>query len=155
MTDVVVIGGGIVGCAAALFLAEAGASVTLLEADVVAAAASGRNAGSIQHPLDDARADLYDESVALHRRFGVIGEEAAGLLVVGPGAASALDGAAAFGGLRAEALDAAALRAAEPELAEDLTGVLVGGTGFPAHPAVLDRAPVPAAFATDRAALAA
>lgn len=134
MTDVVVIGGGIVGCAAALFLAEAGAAVTVLEAEAVAAAASGRNAGSIQHPMDAERAELYEESVALHRRFGVIGEEAARLLVVGPDAASAT-----FDGLRSEPLDEAALRAAEPELAEGLTGVLVHGTGFPAHPAAATR----------------
>lgn len=130
MSDVVVIGGGIVGASAALFAAEAGASVTLLEADGIASAASGRNAGSIQHPMDAARAELYEESVAIHRRFGVIGDAAAGLLVVGPDAASAT-----FDGLRSEPLDAAALRAAEPELAEGLTGVLVHGTGFPAHPA--------------------
>src|SRR5262245_34001082 len=59
MADVIVIGGGIVGCTAALFLAEAGADVLLLESDEIAAAASGRNAGSIQHPLDEARAELY------------------------------------------------------------------------------------------------
>ncbi|HET6510253.1 MAG TPA: FAD-binding oxidoreductase [Baekduia sp.] len=137
MSDVVVIGGGIVGTAAALFLAEAGASVTLLEAEAVAAAASGRNAGSIQHPLDAARAELYEESVAIHRRFGVIGERAAGLLAVGPDAAEAE--VAAFAGLRAEALDSDALRAIEPEAAEGLSGVLLHGTGFPAHPAAATR----------------
>ncbi|WP_445148708.1 NAD(P)/FAD-dependent oxidoreductase [Baekduia sp. Peel2402] len=135
MSDVVVIGGGIVGVSAALFLAEAGASVTLLEAEAVAAAASGRNAGSIQHPMDAVRSELYEESVAIHRRFGVIGDEAAGLLVVGPDADAAVAGAAAFPGLRAEPLDAAALRAVEPEMAEGLDGVLVHGTGYPAHPA--------------------
>lgn len=139
MTEVVVVGGGIVGTAAALFLAEAGASVTLLEAEVVAAAASGRNAGSIQHPMDVERAELYEESVALHRRFGVIGDAAAGLLVVGPDAASAREGAAAFAGLRTQVLDERALRAVEPELADGLSGVLVEGTGFPAHPAAATR----------------
>lgn len=137
MSDVVVIGGGIVGTAAALFAAEAGATVTLLEADVVAAAASGRNAGSIQHPLDAVRAALYEESVEIHRRLGVIEGEAAGLPAVGPDAAEAA--VAGFAGLAVEALDANALRAAEPEAAEGMGGALIAGTGFPAHPAAATR----------------
>ena len=40
-TDVAIIGGGIVGCAAAAFLAEAGARVDLYEREEVASAASG------------------------------------------------------------------------------------------------------------------
>jgi gamma-glutamylputrescine oxidase len=43
--DVVVIGGGITGAAAALWCARAGARVALLEAREIAAAASGRNGG--------------------------------------------------------------------------------------------------------------
>ncbi|MGH2805554.1 MAG: FAD-dependent oxidoreductase, partial [Thermoleophilaceae bacterium] len=50
--DVAVVGGGIVGCAAAAFLAEAGARVELFERGALAGAASGRNSGSIQHPFD-------------------------------------------------------------------------------------------------------
>jgi sarcosine oxidase subunit beta len=47
--DVVVIGGGIMGCSAAYFLARAGVSVTLLErAEQVGTQASGRNAGGIR-----------------------------------------------------------------------------------------------------------
>jgi glycine/D-amino acid oxidase-like deaminating enzyme len=44
-TDVVVIGAGVTGCACALRLAEAGLRVALLEAETVAAGASGRNGG--------------------------------------------------------------------------------------------------------------
>jgi glycine/D-amino acid oxidase-like deaminating enzyme len=133
----IVIGGGIVGCSAALFLAEAGAEVLVLEADGVACAASGRNAGSIQHPLDPARAGLYAESVAIHQRFGVIGEQPAGFLAVGTETAMdvALATAARFPELRPELVRGAALRELEPELAEGLTGCLMPGTGFPAHPA--------------------
>lgn len=43
----VVVGGGIVGCAAAYFLARDGATVTLLEREHVAYGASGRNPGFI------------------------------------------------------------------------------------------------------------
>ena len=45
--DAVVIGGGIVGCAAAYFLSRAGSSVTLLERERIAFGASGRNPGFV------------------------------------------------------------------------------------------------------------
>lgn len=137
MADVIVIGGGIVGCAAALFLSEAGATVLVLEGDKIASAASGRNAGSIQHPLDPLRAELYEESVAIHRRFGIVGERPAGFLGVGTESAMRLAyrTASAFPSLRPELVRGTALRELEPELAEDVTGCLLAGTGFPAHPA--------------------
>ncbi len=47
---IVVVGGGVVGCAAAYALARAGASVTLIERDEIAAHASGHNAGNL-NPL--------------------------------------------------------------------------------------------------------
>ena len=47
LTDVLVIGGGIVGAATAYQLAKRGASVTLLEADQLASGATGRNLGYI------------------------------------------------------------------------------------------------------------
>ena len=57
--DVAIVGGGIVGCAAAAFLAEAGARVDLYEREEVGAAASGRNSGSIQHPFDPVMTELH------------------------------------------------------------------------------------------------
>ncbi len=45
--DVIVVGGGAVGCAAAFFLARAGVSVTLLERDELASHASGAAAGML------------------------------------------------------------------------------------------------------------
>lgn len=139
--DVLVIGGGIVGASAALHLAEAGARVTLLEAEVVAAAASGRNAGSIQHPLDPVRAPLYHESVEIYRRHGVVDDAPHGLLAVGTtpaAAATARAAAGPFADLVPELLDDAALRALEPELAGGLVGCLLR-TGYPAHPAAATR----------------
>jgi glycine/D-amino acid oxidase-like deaminating enzyme len=135
--DVIVIGAGLLGTAAAVFLAEGGARVTVLEREVVAAAASGRNAGSIQHPLDAVRAPLYDESVELYRRFGVIDGPAAGLLAVGTEPAAvqaAVELAAPFPELAAELLEGDALLQAEPGLAPGLFGCLMR-TGYPARPA--------------------
>jgi glycine/D-amino acid oxidase-like deaminating enzyme len=63
---VAVIGAGIVGCSAAAFLAEAGADTIVYERDRIAAGASGRNQGVLQHPMDDVLAPLYTASLALH-----------------------------------------------------------------------------------------
>jgi sarcosine oxidase subunit beta len=46
-TDVLVIGGGVTGCAAAYYLADAGARVTLVERHDLNTQASGRNAGGL------------------------------------------------------------------------------------------------------------
>ncbi|HEX6655367.1 MAG TPA: FAD-dependent oxidoreductase, partial [Candidatus Limnocylindria bacterium] len=43
--DLLIVGGGIIGCSAAAFAAERGASVVLLEATEIGAGASGRNSG--------------------------------------------------------------------------------------------------------------
>jgi glycine/D-amino acid oxidase-like deaminating enzyme len=64
---VAVIGGGIVGCAAAAYLAERGASVSLFERATIGAGASGRNLGAIQHPFDAALASLHHETLDLYR----------------------------------------------------------------------------------------
>lgn len=48
--DVVVIGGGIVGCMSALYLLRAGRKVTLIERDAIAAGASKGNAGILAFP---------------------------------------------------------------------------------------------------------
>lgn len=65
--DVAVVGGGIVGCALAAFLAEGGANVVLFEREAIAAGASGRNSGVVQDPLDPALSGLYEESLAHYR----------------------------------------------------------------------------------------
>jgi glycine/D-amino acid oxidase-like deaminating enzyme len=71
--DVVVIGGGIVGASAASFLARAGAHVMLVEREALAAGASGRNSGVVQHPFDPVLADLHLETVRLYRELAAAG----------------------------------------------------------------------------------
>jgi glycine/D-amino acid oxidase-like deaminating enzyme len=137
MTEVTVIGAGIVGCAAAWFLAERGATVTVLERDRVAGAASGRNAGSIQHPLHRDAAALYSESVEIYRRIGVAGDAPRGMLALlntEREAHAARDAVAAFGELEAAVLDPDALARVEPALAGDVFACRLA-TGYPAHPA--------------------
>ena len=65
--DVVVIGGGIVGVSAAAHLASAGRRVVLVEREGIAAGASGRNSGVVQHPFDRVLIDLHLESISLYR----------------------------------------------------------------------------------------
>ena len=144
--DVAVIGGGIVGCAVAAFAAEAGARVRLYERERVAAGASGRNSGSVQHPMDEALAGLFDATVALYRQLGhgfSLPPEPAGVLVLGrhPDALEPARQALArrFPELGAARLEGAALRAAEPGLAGDLAAYRLE-TGFPVPPAAATEA---------------
>jgi glycine/D-amino acid oxidase-like deaminating enzyme len=67
--DVVVVGGGIVGCAVAYELTRQGASVVLVERDELAAGASGRNHGLLVVPLDPVLVAMADASLDLYRRF--------------------------------------------------------------------------------------
>ncbi len=65
--DVVVVGGGIVGVASAAHLAALGRRVVLIERSHLAAGASGRNSGVVQHPLDPVLIDLHLETLRLYR----------------------------------------------------------------------------------------
>jgi glycine oxidase len=51
--DVIVVGGGVIGCATAYYLAQQGASVTLLERDAIASEASGAAAGMLAALSDE------------------------------------------------------------------------------------------------------
>ncbi len=53
--DIIIIGGGIMGCSTAMHLAQRGQSVILLERDVSGAQASGVNAGGVRRLLRDTR----------------------------------------------------------------------------------------------------
>jgi glycine/D-amino acid oxidase-like deaminating enzyme len=67
MPDVVVVGGGIIGAACAHALAVAGASVTLIERDELAAGASGRNQGWLVVPDDPVNRPLFEPSLRRYR----------------------------------------------------------------------------------------
>lgn len=148
--DVAVIGGGIIGAATAAFLAAAGARVTLYERAAIAAAASGRNSGVIQHPFDPVLVALYLESVELYRELGASADgalalpaEPAGLLAVGWDESRAVDvaagWAAAYPETRPEVVSGPALRGLEPALAPGVVACRVG-IGYPVVPAAATRA---------------
>jgi D-hydroxyproline dehydrogenase subunit beta len=140
--DVTVIGAGIVGCAAAAFLAEAGLRVEVLEREAVAAGASGRNSGLLQHPHDAELVALYEESLRHHADvLGALGEPS-GALIVTAGDPSGLAGmtldlAARFPELGANLLEDA--RSVEPGLAAGLAGLRLD-TGHPVAPAAATEA---------------
>lgn len=143
--DVVVIGGGIVGCAAAAIMADRGAEVILVEGTAIGAGASGRNLGAVQHPFDAVLAELYLESLARYRALAedadagfAIGASPAGLLLLNrdPEAAErqARRMADAFPELLPELIPADEVPALEPSLARGPTAVRLA-TGYPIPPA--------------------
>lgn len=88
--QVAIIGGGVVGTAAAALLAGEGARVVLYEREAIAAGASGRNSGVVQHPFDPSLVALYDATVEVYRALAEevpdagfrLADEPAGLLLV-------------------------------------------------------------------------
>lgn len=77
--DVIVIGGGLHGCSAALHLAMRGARVTVLEKDTVARHASGVNAGGVRrlgrHP---AEIPLADAAIKIWHRIAELVDDDCG-----------------------------------------------------------------------------
>jgi len=65
--DVVVVGGGVVGCACARELARRGFSVTLVERSELAAGASGRNHGLVLTPTDQALVPMARAAMEAYR----------------------------------------------------------------------------------------
>jgi D-hydroxyproline dehydrogenase subunit beta len=132
-SDVVIVGGGIIGAACAYELSRSGASVTLLERDELAAGASGRNIGFFGPPWDPvldpmARAslELYlevtaDPPVPVHFDRKPIGTLAVAIDEDDAAMVRAEVAAAGRAGLRAERLDAAGLKELEPEVTTDVS----------------------------------
>ena len=139
------IGGGIIGTATAWFLAEAGASVTLYEREALAAGASGRNSGVVQHPYDPVLVPLYEETLRIYRRVGeavgrtiaAVDESPAGMLLVShdrPVVVALADQLRiAFPALSAEVIEGAALERLEPSIAPDVFACRLD-VGYPIIP---------------------
>jgi glycine/D-amino acid oxidase-like deaminating enzyme len=127
--DIAIVGGGIVGCAAAAFLAESGARVELFERDRLAGAASGRNSGSIQHPFDPVLDELHAETLDHYRALEgfELPPSPAGVLLLARDRRTVEQ-------IRGGALlDPHELRSLEPAVAPGLWGCRVE-TGYPVRP---------------------
>jgi D-hydroxyproline dehydrogenase subunit beta len=137
------VGGGIIGCSAATFAAERGASVVLLEANRLAAGASGRNSGVVQHPFDAVLAPLHQATLEIYRELSdaesgfAFPADPVGLLLLTDDTAAAHIRVAELRdqepALAPEFLDAEALAVLEPMLARDLSAIRLA-TGYPIPP---------------------
>lgn len=143
--DVIVIGGGIVGIAAADHLAAAGHHVLLVERHEIGAGASGRNSGVVQHPFDGVLVDLHLETVALYRELDGLSLSAgpAGLLSVTRDVDGARHLAASLASshphLRPTYVSPDDMRRLEPAVAEGVAACHLE-IGFPVGPATATRA---------------
>jgi sarcosine oxidase, subunit beta len=71
VTEVVIIGGGVMGASAAFHLAEAGVDVVLLERDTLASGSTSRAAGAVRAQFSDpVNISLGSRSLAAFERFG-------------------------------------------------------------------------------------
>ena len=130
--DVVVVGGGVVGCACARELARRGLRVTLVERDSLAAGASGRNHGLLLTPTDPELVPMTRHSFAVYEEIAAdpplplrLERDATGILIVATDEesreyAAAEAEAARRCGVPVEHVDSTTLNEAEPELAGDL-----------------------------------
>lgn len=148
--DVAVIGAGIVGVSVAEELAAAGASVTVYEATAIAAAASGRNSGVVQYPLDPVLEVLHLGTLERYRRLADeasdtfrMAAEPNGLMLVGRDAerlrAMTDELASTHPHLRPEFVAPGAVTRREPAIAEDV-GACRLAVGYPVAPASATRA---------------
>jgi glycine oxidase len=159
---VLIVGGGVVGCASAWFLAREGVSVTLVEREDVAAQASGAAAGMLL-PYGEAEREgpfldwcerslaLFPELCAeLRERSGVDPEfEASGALHVAASAGEAARLRARqqrFAGRDLEWLDAEGLRDLDAQLAPALAGGLFSPREAHVRPPLLAQAYAAAAL---------
>jgi D-hydroxyproline dehydrogenase subunit beta len=137
---VAIVGGGIVGCAAAAFLAEAGARVELFERGELAGAASGRNSGAIQHPFDPVLAVLHAETLRHYRELDGfhLPETPAGVLLLARERAPLVPTVAEIASgqpeLEPALLDPRELTRLEPRLGRKIWGCRLE-TGYPVRPA--------------------
>ena len=158
MADVVIVGGGVIGCAGAYYLTKAGAGVTLLEAGEVGGAASGAAAGMlVPPPWAAAGGDFRDLCLASLRLYpalvdSLLGETGidvqyleAGLLVPAESepAAAALRQAARHGGdevVPLEWVEGEPLRRLQPGLSPSLHGAAYSPSQRHVNPGLLTQA---------------
>ncbi len=109
MSDVLIIGGGLQGCAIALHLARAGAAVTVIDRGVAGRQASGVNAGGLRLLLRDRREyPLSQRAMALWADLpALVGEAAAAACEVrlGTGQVAVAMDAAEWGWAQARAVE--------------------------------------------------
>ncbi|MFF7705551.1 NAD(P)/FAD-dependent oxidoreductase [Streptomyces lydicus] len=142
--DVIVVGGGIAGCAAAERLAGLGLGVLLLERSALAGGATGRNQGGLLPSPLPACASLFAEAVAYYERAERQSEvpfrfRPHGYLLVaadGEDMERARDHGRALSqaGFPAREVDSRELRELEPGLAPDLAGAVVVEGAHALHP---------------------
>jgi sarcosine oxidase subunit beta len=147
--DVVVVGGGIIGCGVAAELAREGAAVVLLERAQIAAGASGRNHGLIFRPEHPTAEPLARASMAIYRDLASstpldlsLDEDPFGLVVVvstgDQWAAAEREAQSATGyGVTAQRLDESALLEVEPAVASGHLGGFLVEDGYRVDPAAL------------------
>jgi sarcosine oxidase subunit beta len=147
--DVVVVGGGIIGCGVAAELASRGVSVVLVERSQIGAGASGRNHGLIFRPEEPELDDLARVSLGMYAALAdessidlSLDRTSPGLVIVAREesdwpAAEREAAAEARAGAAVQRLDEAALREAEPALAPGHPGGFLIDDGFRVDPAAL------------------
>lgn len=150
--DVIVIGGGIIGCSTALGLTRAGVDVLLIERAEIASAASGRNHGLIFYPQNETSDMLYRKSFEIYKDLAASSEINIGMdsrtrgLVIAISsedeweAAEAEAKASEVGGVRVDRLNQKELLEAEPNLAPHHIGGYYIDDGYRLDPAALTTA---------------
>jgi len=136
--DIAIVGAGILGCAAAAYLAEADATVAVFDEHGVGSGASGRNSGAIEHPYDAVQQDIYEVSLQLLRKLGVsLPEAPVGVLLLERDEAVVAELAVQMGHqhpeLNPRVLDPDELLALEPDIAPGYRACRLE-TGFPIPP---------------------
>lgn len=147
--DVVVIGGGVIGCAIARELAALGSDVVLLEGREIAHGASGRNHGLIFYPQNPLTDPLYRLSHETYREIAGTGDVDISLderplgffILVGVeeqwGPAEVEARACELGGIRVERVERDELLRQEPDVSPDMLGAWHIDDGYRLDPRAL------------------
>jgi sarcosine oxidase subunit beta len=152
--EVVVVGGGVIGCSVAAELAAVGADVLLLESREIAHGASGRNHGLVFYPQNPLTDPLYRLSHRMYRDLSGNSEvnisldpDPVGFIILVSAeeqwAAAEIEAkACAAGGVRVERMDRDQLLAAEPKVAGSMLGGWYIDDGYRLDPRALTMAMV-------------